>query len=284
MRDTAKISIFIALCLVAFPCLSAAQAIVQCYPTECSQVHLQFETDDCELTPETSDGPSTWVVAAAPNPEGSEQTTNQEEAEALDVSIPDPFEPLNRISFQFNDKLYFWLLKPVAVGYKAVVSQDYRVCFRNFFENLIAPVRVVNCALQGKFKGAGNETVRFFINTTLGFFGFVDQGRDKFHIDKCNEDSGQTLGFWGMKPVFYLEWPVFGSSSLRDTIGFVGDLALDPRTYITEPIIAIVRPFEIVNEVSLRIGEYEDLKEAAIDPYVAKRDAYHQYRLNKIKE
>jgi len=26
------------------------------------------------------------------------------------------------------------------------------------------------------------------------------------------------------------------------------------------------------------------LKKAALDPYVAKKEAYHQYRLNRIKE
>ena len=284
MRDIAEIPILIALCLMAFPCLSAAQAIVQFYPSEVSQLDSQFETSVSEPAFENIEESSTQVAAANLEPQGPEQTTDQTESEGLEVGIPDPFEPLNRISFQFNDKLYFWLLKPVAVGYKAVVSQEYRVCFRNFFENLIAPVRVANCALQGKFKGAGNETARFFINTTLGFLGFFDQGKDKFQIEKCDEDFGQTLGFWGMKPAFYLEWPLLGPSNLRDTIGYVGDLALDPRTYIFRPIVAVVRPIEIVNDVSLRIGQYEDLKEAAIDPYVAKRDAFDQYRMNKIKE
>ena len=284
MRINSGSPIWIALWLIAFPSLSAAQAIVQFYPNEVSRVDSQFETGVSEPAFENIEEPSTWVAAATPEPQGPEWKADDAEFETSEVSIPDPFEPLNRISFQFNDMLYVWLLKPVAVGYMAVVSQESRVCFRNFFENLIAPVRVVNCALQGKFKGAGNETVRFFINTTLGFFGFFDQGKDKFNIDKCEEDFGQTLGFWGMKPVFYLDWPVLGPSSLRDTIGFVGDLVLDFRTYLTRPIFALVRPFELENEVSLRIGQYEDLKEAAIDPYVAVRDAYDQYRTNKIME
>ena len=32
------------------------------------------------------------------------------------------------------------------------------------------------------------------------------------------------------------------------------------------------------------IGDYEDLKRSALDPYIAVRDAYFQYRKNKIKE
>ena len=85
---------------------------------------------------------------------------------------------------------------------------------------------------------------------------------------------GQTLGVWGMKPVFYLEVPFLGPFSFRDGIGFVGDLFLDPRTYIFAgyPVMYIVRPVEIVNETSLTLGEYEELKNAAIDPYVSVRD------------
>jgi phospholipid-binding lipoprotein MlaA len=44
-----------------------------------------------------------------------------------------------------------------------------------------------------------------------------------------------------------------------------------------------VRTYEEVNGTSLRIGDYEALKDAAIDPYVAFRDAYAQYRFKKIK-
>jgi phospholipid-binding lipoprotein MlaA len=44
------------------------------------------------------------------------------------------------------------------------------------------------------------------------------------------------------------------------------------------------RAFNVVNETSLRIGDYESLKKAALDPYVALRDAYYQNRLSKIRE
>jgi phospholipid-binding lipoprotein MlaA len=68
-------------------------------------------------------------------------------------------------------------------------------------------------------------------------------------------------------------------------VGFIGDLFLDPRTYIfNQPIFYVVRPYELVNDTSLTIGEYEDFKEAALDPYIALKDAYSQYRRNKIKE
>jgi phospholipid-binding lipoprotein MlaA len=233
-----------------------------------------------DLTPMAPLTPVTAEASSSSLPEPGETTDEYEEG------IPDPFEPLNRAAFQFNDKLYFWVLKPVATVYKAAVPQGLRVWLKNFFYNLEAPVRVANCLLQGKLKGAGNETARFFLNTTLGFFGCVDQAKDKFGIATQDEDFGQTLGVWGLKPAFYLQVPILGPFSFRDGIGFVGDLFLDPRTYIFAdyPVMYVVRPVEIVNETSLRLGEYEDLKNSAIDPYVAIRDAYYQYRENKIKQ
>ncbi len=230
--------------------------------------------------PEPSAGPSD----SAPSP-GEESWDGSDEEAGANQSIADPLEPVNRAFFHFNDKLYFWVLKPVATAYKAVFDQELRVCFRNFFSNVATPVRVGNCLLQGQFKGAGNEAARFGINTTLGFFGFFDQGKDKFDIDKQDRDFGQTLGIWGLGPTFYINWPILGPSSLRDTAGFVGDYFLDPQTYLlTQPVSIGVRSFETVNGTSLRIGEYEDIKKAALDPYVALRDGYHQYRENKIKK
>jgi len=214
-----------------------------------------------------------------------ESSDSRAEEAVSSESLADPIEPVNRAFFHFNDKLYFWVLKPVATGYKAVISEEFRVCFRNFLSNLLTPVRVGNCLLQGEFKGAGNEAARFGINTTLGFFGFFDQGKDHFDIDKQDRDFGQTLGKWGAGPVFYINWPILGPSSLRDTGGFVGDTLMDPLTYLlTRPASIGLRSFKTVNETSLTIGDYEAIKKAALDPYVAVRDGYYQYRENKIKK
>jgi phospholipid-binding lipoprotein MlaA len=211
--------------------------------------------------------------------EPAEEETGAEE-------IPDPLEPMNRAFFKFNDKLYFWVLKPVASGYKAIVPEDARIGVRNFFSNLSTPVRLVNCLLQLRLKDAGNETVRFLLNTTLGLGGFLDPGKEA-KIEKSEGDFGQTLGAWGMGPSFYLNWPILGPSSLRDTFGLIGDLAFDPRTYVFNApwnyVSAGAKPMEAINNASFTIGEYEDLKKAALDPYFAVRNAYFQYREHKIR-
>jgi phospholipid-binding lipoprotein MlaA len=201
------------------------------------------------------------------------------------VIIPDPLEPMNRAFFTFNDRLYFWVFKPVASGYKAVVPEKVRVSVRNFFSNVTTPVRLVNCLLQADVTCAGTETSRFFFNTTVGIVGFFDPAKNKWSLEKQDRDFGQTLGVWGMGPVIYFNWPILGPSDVRDTVGYVGDIFLDPRTYLFYRITAAaygVWVLDKVNGTSLTIGEYEDLKESALDPYIAFRDAYVQYRQNKI--
>ena len=93
----------------------------------------------------------------------------QEEKKA---SIADPLEPFNRSMYYFNDKLYFWVLKPVAQGYSQVVPEPARIGVDNFFKNLGFPIRFVNCALQLNFAGAEKELGRFLVNTLFGFAGF----------------------------------------------------------------------------------------------------------------
>lgn len=212
------------------------------------------------------------------------------EEDSLDLeewpeSIQDPLEPLNRIFFHVNDKLYFWAFKPAAAGYRAVIPEDLRTGVKNFFSHLGTPVRLVNCLLQAKWKDAGNETIRLLLNSTLGLAGFLDPARKELGIEKKDEDFGQTLGLWGMGPIFYIEWPFLGASSLRDTFGYTGDLLFDPRTYLLGPIPVnlAVRTYDQVNEISFRIGEYEDFKKSVLDPYIAKKEAYHQNRKYKIK-
>jgi len=201
-------------------------------------------------------------------------------------TLADPLEPVNRAFFKFNDKLYFWVLKPVATGYNVVVPEDARVGVRNFFSNVTTPVRLVNCLLQANFKCAGTETLRFLINTTFGFAGFLDTAKKEFHLEKADKDLGQTLGIYGIGFGFYMNLPILGPSSLRDTFGYVGDVFLDPQTYLITsiPISVAVRAYYQVNETSLTLGGYEDLKESAIDPYIALKDAYYQYRQNKIRQ
>ncbi len=208
----------------------------------------------------------------------------EDELPVSPVRVADPLEPLNRVIFQVNDRLYFWLLKPVAQGYKFVIPTDFRLIFRNFFSNVLTPVRLVNCILQGKMKNAGTEVARFFVNSTIGILGFGDPGKQMFNMDISDEDLGQTLGRWGIGNGFYIVWPVIGSSTIRESVGFFGDLWVNPIGYL-EPAAAAVGVgfYRRFNDLSFRIGEYEAIKEAALEPYSAVRNGYIQFRKTLVE-
>ncbi|NNG46381.1 MAG: VacJ family lipoprotein [Deltaproteobacteria bacterium] len=199
--------------------------------------------------------------------------------------LADPLEPLNRALFVFNDKAYFWVMKPVAQGYAAIVPEMARISVRNFFRNITMPIRFVNNLLQGKIRNSGVELLRFFVNTTAGIGGLFDPAKNDFSLEPRNEDLGQTLGKYGLGHGFYLVLPLLGPSSLRNTVGLAGDYFLDPVNYVDDSKVVIgAKVLRAENEVSLRIGEYEDLTKSSIDPYVAVRDAYSQYREKKVRE
>ena len=205
---------------------------------------------------------------------------------AEQVTIADPLEPFNRAMFTFNDRLYFGVLKPVAEAYRAVVPEPSRVSVGNFFSNLRSPVRFVNCLLQANGIGAATELFRFMLNSTIGLAGLFDAaGSEEIGLLRQDEDFGQTLGFYGIGHGFYIVWPFLGPSSPRDTVGLAGDYFAYVISYL-DPWYAwlTVRVYQATNDTSLAIGNYEAIKEAAIDPYLAVRNAYIQYRHKKVEE
>lgn len=204
--------------------------------------------------------------------------------ESSPVAVSDPIEPVNRGIFYVNDKLYRWVLKPVAKGYRYVVPEGVRIAVRNFFSNLGTPIRAANTLLQGKFKATGTELARFGINSTIGMAGFFDAAK-RFDLARKDEDTGQTLGVYGLGHGMYIVLPVLGPSSARDAVGFVGDTFLDPLSYISPTEVAIgANAVRSETNLSFKIEEIDELIGAAVDPYVAVRDAYIQSREKRVKE
>lgn len=218
------------------------------------------------------------------NPDVEDDFENEFETNQLEVA--DPLYIWNKGMYHFNDKLYFWLLKPLAKGYTAITPDIFRVGVRNFFYNLMVPARFVNCILQGKGNAAASEFTRFVVNTTVGFLGLGDPASQYPLLNiSDDEDLGQTFAKYGIGNGFFFVWPILGPSTLRDFIGWIGDSYLNPLTYI-EPFEAemAVRGFNLINRTSFQIGQYEALKEASVDPYAAMRNSYLQYRERKIKQ
>lgn len=200
--------------------------------------------------------------------------------------IPDPFIEMNTAFYHFNDKLYFWLLKPAAKGYGFIIPWELRTAIRNVFYNIRFPVRFINCLLQGRGRKSVAEFGQFFINSTVGFLGIANVAANYPNLQPSKEDMGQTFAAWGFGSGAFLMLPFLGPSSLQDILGRLGDTFIDPIWWIPVeiwPSVAI-RAGETVNDFSLRIGEYEAFKAAAIDPYVMMRNAYVQNRRKLIEE
>ena len=224
--------------------------------------------------------------------ESSEDTFTDEEFDLLEeeldeqeVKVPDPLEPVNRLMFGFNDVLYFWIFEPVAGTYKAVVPQPVRLGVRNFFQNVSTPARYVNCLLQGKGPQAGTELHRLWVNTTEGILGFGDPAKDRYGLEPTYEDLGQTLAVHGMEDGFYIVWPLLGPSTLRDSLGRVGDAFLNPVRYVEPCGVSVgLSATRGINEGSFHVGEYEEFKASSLEPYIAMREGYIQYRHESIQK
>ncbi|MBP8105227.1 MAG: VacJ family lipoprotein [Nitrospira sp.] len=216
----------------------------------------------------------------------------------------DPWEPVNTKVFEFNRQVDRWVLKPAAQGYNAVVPNPVQIGISNLFYNTRFPSRLINNLAQGKFSGAGTEVGRFLLNSTFGLGGLVDVAK-YMNITTPEEDTGQTLGYYGMKPGPYVVLPFLPPFTLRDLVGYIGDIALNPINWMVFPIIEVNgipslvahhnrttssiaqiggRVEEILNDRSLNLEKFQGVEEATLDLYTAVKNAYIQKRRNAIRE
>lgn len=194
---------------------------------------------------------------------------------------PDPWEGFNRKVYRFNDTLDRYALKPVAKGYKRAVPRPLRSGFTNFFRNVKMPVVMLNDLLQAKPRAAGEDVSRFFVNTTLGFVGFVDAAT-VLGMPRNDEDFGQTLGVWGVDNGPYLVLPFLGPSTVRDGAGFGVDVVSDPVSFAFEE--GITGSFWAVKLVNTRANLLEVEEIIQGDRYLFLRDLYLQSREFAVKD
>lgn len=197
---------------------------------------------------------------------------------------PDPLEPWNRQVFGFNESLDANVLKPVAEGYKAVTPEPVRTAFSNFVSNIKDVWSTANLFLQGRFKDGTLGVMRVTVNSTFGLAGLIDIATP-MQLYKSNEDFGQTLGVWGVKPGAYIVWPVLGSSTLRDSVGIPGDMYFSPSKLGTYPREEnLLRALQIVNARANYLSATNLVDDVALDKYSFVRDAFLQRRQNLIYE
>lgn len=194
----------------------------------------------------------------------------------------DPLEPWNRAVYKFNDKVDQVVARPVATAYRRVVPGGVRDGVRNFFANIADPFIGVNNFLQGKPEDGVTDWARFLFNSTFGLFGLHDIASE-MGLEKHNEDFGQTFGRWGAGPGPYLVLPFFGSSDLRDGVGFVVDIYADPMTNIRpHDVQYLLYGLRFTQTRADLLEASRILEQAALDKYSFQRDAYLQRRRSLV--
>ena len=190
----------------------------------------------------------------------------------------DPWESWNRKVFAFNESLDEHVLKPVATAYSEILPSPIRTGIGNFFGNISDAWSAVNLLLQGRFKAGLDQGMRVAVNSTFGLAGLLDIATEA-GLEKNTQDFGKTLGKWGMGTGAYIVWPLFGPSSVRDSIGLPLDWRASPAVLFDDGKKKVaITSLSVINTRAnfLRAGEM--LEGIALDKYTFYRDAYLQRR------
>ncbi len=185
----------------------------------------------------------------------------------------DPWEPVNRSVFAFNNTVDRWVLKPVATGYDTVTPRPVKIGVANFFDNLNAPIWALNHLLQGQFLAATRQAGRFVMNTTLGLGGIIDAASDA-SLGPERANFNQTFGKWGFAPGPFVMLPFLGPSSVRGLVAtgvrFQTDITWNYfDASVRDKLIAL----EIV-DTRRRLFPLDRARQEAPDEYIFVREAY----------
>lgn len=209
-------------------------------------------------------------------------------------SAEECFERTSRAIFKFNMALDDIVLEPLAKGYNKLPS-TVRAGTSNFTSNIGTLLSIPNNIMQGNLKQLGHSVGSFTINTTVGILGFLNPA-EKMGLKPNKEDVGQTLGSYGMGSGCYFVLPIFGPTTVRDSVGLVADTFVDPFAHIT------LREKQLLGASGNNLDYYsmrattavdfradndknlDSLEKNSIDLYSAMKSIYLQDRENKIKD
>lgn len=224
------------------------------------------------------------LVAAAVLGLGACASQNTPDEVAHVQETNDPYEPLNRAIFAFNEGLDVVVLKPAATWYTFFVPfQDARDTIRRVIDNATLPWTAINEVFQGEWSRAGTSTTRFLINTTLGIGGMIDWAT-RWGYEQHSEDFGLTLARrFGVREGPYLVLPVLGPRNVRDAIGLGIDGVGDPIGWILPFPGGIVRTgMDGIDTRSRHLTDIEQLRRDSVDFYATLRSITRQRRQAEV--
>ena len=203
------------------------------------------------------------------------------------------FEKVSRGIFKFNQGFDNIILEPVAKAYNKL-PEPIRNGTGNFTSNIATLLSIPNHVLQGNFRSAGHATGSFVINTTVGVLGLGNPAA-ALGLDAQKEDLGQTLGAYGVGGGCYFVLPILGPTTVRDSLGMIGDTMVDPFARVTWHEREIknisgskidyvgVKAAAAVDFRGDNMTNFESLEKNSIDLYASTKSLYLQNRNKKIK-
>jgi phospholipid-binding lipoprotein MlaA len=194
----------------------------------------------------------------------------------------DPLEPMNRAIFQFNQAVDTMALKPVTQLYREVTPEKGRELVSNFIDNLGMPVNMANSVLQLDAQNTFKSFWSFFVNTAFGMGGLFDVASE-IPLKPRETDFGQTLAIYGADSGSYLVLPILGPSNVRDGIGRVADMAMDPFNYVDDGVNMVKAGVTAVDARSRNMTLIDDVFRTSLDPYTTFKSGYEQRRASEIK-
>jgi phospholipid-binding lipoprotein MlaA len=206
-------------------------------------------------------------------------------SDGASAAVYDPWEGFNRGLFSIHEGIDKVVLEPVARGYRAITPSFVRSGVSNFLFNLRSPVIFANDVLQAEPNRAGTTVARFAINSTVGVLGLFDPA-SHWGLDKHDEDFGQTLAVWGVSSGPYLFIPVLGPTNVRDGLGSIVDIFIDPLTYAEfdgDNTFRVSRT--VLTGITARealLDTVDDIRQNSLDPYVSIRTSYGLLRQSAI--
>lgn len=194
------------------------------------------------------------------------------------VDIHDPYEARNRQVHAFNKSVDENIFGAFSSGEDSdgpsipVVIADPVV---NFADNVALPGMVLNGLLQADVGGAVTNTMRFMINSTIGFGGLFDPA-DAIGLFEEETDFAQTLTVWGIDEGAYLELPILGPSTERDLAGMIVDAIIDPLDrFGTQP----QKDYGTIAKIGGRVVKRDQFGDTVDSVLRESADSYSQQRL-----
>ena len=223
------------------------------------------------------------IAGCAPKPPASDPA-----ARAAYDRLNDPLEPTNRFLYRVNTAMDDAVFRPAARAYVFVLPTPVRTGVHNVLVNLRNPIQLANDVGEGKPRRAGDTFMRFLINSSVGVLGVFDVAA-KWGYPPHDTDFGITLGVWGVPSGPFLFLPLLGPSSPRDAGGFAIDQGLDPFFYVPRGYGLLTLNwarygFGALDTRARLLGDLDQIRKTALDPYATFRSLYRQHRASQIRE